>query len=182
MHRWYRTAHYGQRIRVIRRMMPDAAIGTDVIVGFPGERDEDFRETIEFIDDLPFTYLHVFSFSARPGTAGAALGDTAPASVIRERAQTLRALARKKSAEFRASQSGHIVRALTLARRGDDWTEAITGNYLKLRVPGRHPANQWLDVRLGTEDCVEEVKAGLCQSVFENHLGERQVSAVGDRH
>lgn len=180
MHRWYRTAHYAQRLRVIRRAMPHAAIGADVIVGFPGERNEDFRETVAFIDGLPFTYLHVFSFSARPGTAGATLGDTVPASVIRERAQVLRTLGRKKSAEFRSSQSGSTVRALTLARSGDDWTEAITGNYLKLHVPGRRPPNQWLDVRLGTEDCLEDVKIGLRQSAFEDHLGERQVSAVGD--
>ncbi len=180
MHRWYRAAHYAQRLRVIRRAMPHAAIGADVIVGFPGESNEDFRETVAFIDGLPFTYLHVFSFSARPGTAGATLGDIVPASVIRERAQVLRTLGRKKSAAFRSSQSGSTVRALTLARSGDDWTEAITGNYLKLRLPGRRAANQWLELRLGTEDCLEEVKTGLGQSAFEDHLGERQVSAVRD--
>jgi len=173
MHRWYRAAHYAQRLRVIRRAMPHAAIGADVIVGFPSERVEDFRETVAFIDGLPFTYLHVFSFSARPGTAGAALGEPVPASVIRERARVLRALGRKKSAEFRSSQSGCTVRALTLARSGVDWTEAITGNYLKLRVPGRRPANQWLEARLGTEDGLEEVKTGFRLSAFEDHLGER---------
>ncbi len=158
MHRWYRAAHYAERIHVIRRMLPDAAIGADVIVGFPGETDEDFRETIDLIGDLPFTYLHVFSFSARPGTAGATLGDTVPSSAIRERARALRALARQKSTEFRSSQSGRVLRALTLARSGEAWTEAITGNYLKVRVPGQHAANRWLDVRLGAEDSVEEIR------------------------
>jgi threonylcarbamoyladenosine tRNA methylthiotransferase MtaB len=159
MHRWYRAAHYAQRIHVIRRMLPDAAIGADVIVGFPGETDEDFRETIGFVGDLPFTYLHVFSFSGRPGTAGATLANTVPQSAIRERARALRALAQQKSAEFRVSQSGRVMRALTLARSCDAWTEAITGNYLKVRAPGRHAANRWLDVRLGAEGIAKEVRA-----------------------
>lgn len=156
MHRWYRVAHYSQRVHMIRRVLPDAAIGADVIAGFPGETDEDFRVTMELIGDLPFTYLHVFSFSARPGTAGATLGYTVPPNVIRERARALRALAREKSAAFRASQSGRVLRALTLARSCDAWTEAVTGNYLKVRILGRHAANQWLEVRLGAEGTVEE--------------------------
>ena len=158
MHRWYRTAHYSERVRVIRRVLPDAAIGADVIAGFPGETDDDFRTTTELIGGLPFTYLHVFSFSARPGTAGASLGNSVPQHVIRERARALRALGRQKSAEFRASQSGRALRALTLARSCDAWTEAITGNYLKVRVPGQRPANRWLDVRLGAEGSVEEIQ------------------------
>ena len=148
MHRWYRTGHYAERIHLIRRMLPDAAIGADVIVGFPGETDADFRATHEFIERLPFTYLHVFSFSERPGTTAVALGDRVPAPAIRERARTLRALSERKAAEFRASQAGHTMRALTLNRGGDTWTEALTGNYLKVRITGRHPANEWHVVRV----------------------------------
>jgi len=148
MHRWYRTEHYAERITLIRRMLPDAAIGADVIVGFPGETEDDFRTTTEFIETLPFTYLHVFSFSERPGTKAAGLGGAVPGQVIRERARTLRALAEEKSAAFRASQAGRRLRALTLARSGDDWTEALTGNYLKVRIEGRHPANQWHEVTI----------------------------------
>ena len=158
MRRWYRSGHYAERVHVIRRVMPNAAIGADVIVGFPGETDEDFRETIDLIGYLPFAYLHVFSFSARPSTAGATLGNTVPPNTIRERARALRAVAQQKSAEFRSSQSGRVLRALTLARSGDGWTEAITGNYLKLRIPGRLAANRWLDVRLGAEGNVEEAR------------------------
>ncbi len=146
MHRWYRSEHYAERVKLVRRCLPDAAIGADVIVGFPGETDDDFRATVEFIERLSFTYLHVFSFSERPGTKAASLGDAIPLPTIRERARTLRALAQEKSAVFRASQSGRTLRALTLARGGDDWTEALTGNYLKARVAGRHPANEWHDV------------------------------------
>ena len=104
MHRWYRAAHYAERVELIRRCLPDAAIGADVIVGFPGETDEDFRATVEFIERLPFTYLHVFSFSARPGTEAARLGDRCAPAIIRERARALRALCAAKSAAFRASQ------------------------------------------------------------------------------
>jgi threonylcarbamoyladenosine tRNA methylthiotransferase MtaB len=143
MHRWYRTAHYAERLHLIRRMLPDAAIGADVIVGFPGETDAEFLETREFIERLPFTYLHVFSFSERPGTAAAALGESVPAPIIRERARTLRALSERKSAEFRAGQAGRSARALTLARGDDNATEALTGNYLKVKIPGHHPANEW---------------------------------------
>jgi len=148
MHRWYRAEHYAERIRLIRRLLPDAAIGADVIVGFPGETDDDFRATAEFIAHLPFTYLHVFSFSARPGTTAAGLGDEVPAQTIRERARALRAVSEEKSAAFRASQAGRKLRALTLARWGDTWTEALSGNYLKVRIEGRHPANEWHEVRI----------------------------------
>jgi threonylcarbamoyladenosine tRNA methylthiotransferase MtaB len=149
MHRWYRAEHYAERVKLIRRLLPDAAIGADVIVGFPGEADADFEATAEFIERLPFTYLHVFSFSERPGTEAAKLGAAAaPLHVIRERARALRALAQQKSDAFRASQAGRTLRALTLARAGDDWTEALTGNYLKTHIPGRHPANEWHNARL----------------------------------
>lgn len=146
MRRWYRAGHYAERVQLIRRLLPDAAIGADVIVGFPGESDADFQATAEFIERLPFTYLHVFSFSPRPGTATASPGDAVPHGAIRERARALRALAQEKSAAFRASQAGRTLRALTLNRRGEGWTEALTGNYLKLRVTGRRPANEWCEV------------------------------------
>jgi threonylcarbamoyladenosine tRNA methylthiotransferase MtaB len=158
MRRWYRAAHYAERIELIRRLLPEAAIGADVIVGFPGETDEDFAATAQFVERLPFTYLHVFSFSARPGTAAASLGANVPAPVIRERARALRALAQRKSDAFRALQAGRVHRALTLNRRGADWTEALTGNYLKLRVAGRHPANEWREARL-TSDPLEILDA-----------------------
>jgi threonylcarbamoyladenosine tRNA methylthiotransferase MtaB len=143
MHRWYRSEHYAERIKLIRRMLPHAAIGADVIVGFPGETRGDFETTRDFISSLPFTYLHVFSFSVRPGTSAAGLGDPVAPAEIRERARSLRELSQKKSAEFREVQGGRSVRALTLARAGDDWTEGLTGNYLKVRIDGRQSANEW---------------------------------------
>ncbi len=150
MHRWYRSEHYAERIHLVRRHSPSAAIGADVIVGFPGETEAEFQTTTDFIEALPLTYLHVFSFSVRPGTAAAVLPEreyVAP-GVVRERARRLRVLSEKKSSAFRAAQSGRKLRALTLARTGEDWTEALTGNYLKVRIAGQHPPNQWCEARL----------------------------------
>ena len=148
MHRWYRAAHYAERMQLIRDLLPDAAIGADVIAGFPGETDEDFAATFDFIAQLPFTYLHVFSFSARPGTKAVDLGAPVAAAVTRDRARALRSLGQQKSAAFRELQAGRSTRALTLARGGDTWTEALTGNYLKVRVEGRLPANVWCEARI----------------------------------
>jgi len=151
MHRWYRTEHYAERIALIRRLLPDAAIGADIVAGFPGETQADFEATLEFAARLPFTYLHVFSFSARPGTEGAKLGCAVPLATIRERARALRALGEEKSAAFRASQAGRTLRALTLDRGRDGWTEALTPNYLKVRIASRHPANEWRQVRIAAD-------------------------------
>ncbi|MGH9703795.1 MAG: tRNA (N(6)-L-threonylcarbamoyladenosine(37)-C(2))-methylthiotransferase MtaB [Candidatus Acidiferrales bacterium] len=145
MRRWYRAAHYARRVELIHERLPEAAIGADVIVGFPGETDEDFRATCDFIAQSPFSYLHVFSFSARPGTEAAKLSEEIPLPVIKQRARELRSLSAAKAAAFRAAQSGRVLRALTLHKQGAGWTEALTGNYLKLRIPGLHPANQWIE-------------------------------------
>jgi threonylcarbamoyladenosine tRNA methylthiotransferase MtaB len=157
MHRWYRAEHYAERIKRIRATLPDAAVGADVIAGFPSETDEDFHATFEFIKRLPFTYLHVFSFSARPGTKAAYLGATLPSAVTRERTRALRALGQQKAAAFRNLQAGNKVRALTLKRGGDTWTEALTGNYLKVRVAGRLPANLWCETQIGGAGEIAEV-------------------------
>ena len=163
MHRWYRAEHYGERIKLIRRALPDAAIGADVISGFPGETDEDFRVTLEFIERLPFTYLHVFSFSARPGTKAADLGALVPAGITGERTRALRALGQQKAAAFRKLQAGRSLRALTLKKGGDTWTEALTGNYLKVRVAGRLPANIWCEARISVEQ--EDGRADLAAAL-----------------
>jgi threonylcarbamoyladenosine tRNA methylthiotransferase MtaB len=152
MHRWYRAAHYAERIQLIRRLLPHAAIGADVIAGFPGETEEDFQATREFIERLPFTYLHVFSFSERPGTKAAAQSEAlVPPQIIRERARALRALSLQTATAFRAAMAGRTLRALTLARGGENWTEALTGNYLKVRITGRRPSNEWHEVLLAAD-------------------------------
>lgn len=148
MHRWYRAEHYARRIELIRERLPDAGIGADVIAGFPGETDADYRATVDLIERLPFTYLHVFSYSPRPGTEAARLADAVEPEAIRRRARRLRALGAEKAAAFRAKQAGRIARVLTLQTFRDGATDALTGNYLAVAIPGRVPSNQWLTVRL----------------------------------
>jgi threonylcarbamoyladenosine tRNA methylthiotransferase MtaB len=142
MHRKYRPWHYADRIERIRAAMPDAAIGADVMVGFPGETDDDFDETRAFIERLPFTYLHVFTYSSRPGTPSAAMPDQVPVQVARERNRILRELAAEKKRAFMRSFVGRELEAITLTHFDGEYTEALTDNYLKLRVRGAHTANQ----------------------------------------
>ena len=178
MHRWYRSELYAERMNIIHRLLPHAAIGADVIVGFPGETEEDFRATFNFIDGLPFSYLHVFSFSERPGTAAAKLGSDVPQIVIHERARALRVLSDRKAAAFRRGQVGRTLRALTLARTGEGWTEAMTPNYLKIRVAGHLAANQWRQISVPKEGQLAVALEDA--SILKDHLSERQVAAVGD--
>lgn len=160
MHRWYRAEHYARRVELIRERLPHAAIGADVIAGFPGETEADHMATLEFIGRLPFTYLHVFSYSSRPGTPAAMLLDHVPPAVIKRCARELRALSESKSAAFRRSQLGRTLRVLTLHRdehdvdrcTGGPTTPALSSNYLKLSVPGEQPPNLWFDVEYSGSD------------------------------
>jgi len=142
MHRKYRPWHYADRIERIRRAMPDAAIGADVMVGFPGETGDDFEQTRALIERLAFTYLHVFTYSSRPGTPSAAMPDQVPVYVARERNRVLRDLAAGKRRAFMQSFVGRELEAITLTHFDGGFTEALTDNYLKLHLRGRHESNQ----------------------------------------
>lgn len=144
MHRRYRPWHYADRIERIRRAMPDAAIGADVMVGFPSESDEAFEQTRAFIERLPFTYLHVFTYSSRPGTPSAAMPDQVPVQLARERNRILRELAAQKKRDFVESFLGGEVEAITLTNFDGRYTEALTDNYLKIFVSGHHAQNRWI--------------------------------------
>ncbi len=148
MHRKYRPWHYAQRLHKIRAAMPWAAIGADVMVGFPGESDELFEESRAFIASLPFTYLHVFTYSSRPGTPSAAMPDQVPVRAARERNRILRELAAEKNLAFRRALVGRELEAITLGAQHGDATEALTDNYLKLLIEGRHEANRWVRARV----------------------------------
>ena len=152
MHRKYRPWHYRQKIENIRAAMPGAAIGADVMVGFPGETDAEFEETRQMIESLPFTYLHVFTYSPRPGTPAAEMRDQVPVHVARERNRILRELSAEKKLAFMRSFIGKTIEAITLNVIGNDeageFTEALTDNYLKLRWRGRHEANRWLQANV----------------------------------
>jgi threonylcarbamoyladenosine tRNA methylthiotransferase MtaB len=176
MHRKYRPWHYREKVMKIRAAMPTAAIGADVMVGFPGETDAEFEATRRMIEDLPFTYLHVFTYSPRPGTPAAIMRNQVPVEVGRERNRILRELAAEKKFAFMRSLIGKEIEAITLkspcgaappratvektpacegpaaegfpARENADSTEALTDNFLKLHLHGRHEPNRWLRVRV----------------------------------
>jgi threonylcarbamoyladenosine tRNA methylthiotransferase MtaB len=148
MHRKYRPWHYREKILKIRKAMPTAAIGADVMVGFPGETEAEFEETRRMIEELPFTYLHVFTYSARPGTPAAEQAAQVPVAVARERNRVLREIASGKKAAFMRSLVGTVVEAITLQSGGAEFTEALTENYLKMKISGHYEANRWMDVNV----------------------------------
>jgi threonylcarbamoyladenosine tRNA methylthiotransferase MtaB len=163
MHRKYRPWHYREKIEKIRAAMPTAAIGADVMVGFPGETEAEFEETRSMIEDLPFTYLHVFTYSARPGTPAASMRSQVPVHLARERSRILRELASEKKLQFMRGFVGKTVDAITLNVIGNDaggeFTEALTDNYLKLRLRGGHESNFWIPARI--EDVVDGALVGV---------------------
>jgi threonylcarbamoyladenosine tRNA methylthiotransferase MtaB len=152
MHRKYRPWHYREKIEKIRAAMPSAAIGADVMAGFPGETDAEFDATRRLIADLPFTYLHVFTYSARPGTPAAGMPNQVPVQVARERNRILRDLAAEKKLAFMQSLVGQSLQAITLNTALDDsdgeFTEALTDNYQKLYLKGHHRPNRWITARV----------------------------------
>jgi threonylcarbamoyladenosine tRNA methylthiotransferase MtaB len=144
MHRKYRPRHYEDRVRKARAWMPDAAIGADVMVGFPGETDDEFEQSRAFIESLPFTYLHVFTYSERPGTPAAESAQQVPMPVRKRRNKVLRDRAAQKNLVFRQSMVGRTLSAVTLGEE----SMALTSNYLKVELATPRPANQLADLRI----------------------------------
>lgn len=142
MRRKYRVRHYESRLSLVRRRMPLAAIGADVMVGFPGETDDEFELTRQFVERMPFTYLHVFSYSSREGTEAAAMDAQVPKSVKRERNRVLREVIDRKNLEFRRNLVGSTVSAVTLAS-GEGTQRALSENFVEIHLnseesePGR---------------------------------------------
>jgi threonylcarbamoyladenosine tRNA methylthiotransferase MtaB len=179
MHRKYRPWHYREKIEKIRTAMPTAAIGADVMVGFPGETDAEFEATRRLIEELPFTYLHVFTYSARPSTPAAALPKQVPVQVARERSRVLRELASEKKLAFMRSFIGKTMDVITLRSCGAGthareessthqaqepvaFTSALTDNYLELHLKGHHEPNRWM--RAQVENVRDGVLVGSCYS------------------
>jgi threonylcarbamoyladenosine tRNA methylthiotransferase MtaB len=144
MHRKYRPQHYADRIWKARAVMPECAVGADVMTGFPGETDAEFAESYAFIDGLPFTYLHVFTYSERPGTPAAESPGQVPRTVRKQRTNDLRELAARKNLEFRRSMVGKTISVVTL-----DNGAALSENYLKVALAAPREAN-----------CIEKIRIG----------------------
>ena len=147
MYRPYTPQHYADLVSRIRTRVPDAAIGADVMVGFPGETDEDFMATYRLIEESPLTYLHVFPYSSRPGTVSAALPNPVPTHVSRFRAKALRDLIAGKNEAFRRAMVGREIDVLTL-----EDSSAISSNFVRVTLPAGFAVNQWVRVLLTALD------------------------------
>ena len=148
MRRPYAVERYAALVDDIRARMPHAAIGSDIIVGFPGETDADFEELAAYLERSPLTHLHVFPYLDRPGTAATAMRGKVGGVEIRDRARVLRGISGRLATRFRDWQVGLVHRGLTL----EDGTLVVTGNYLKVRVPPGRRRNEWVDVRITSHD------------------------------
>ena len=148
MRRPYTLEYYETLVDDIRARIPGASIGSDVIVGFPGETDKDFDLLLNYLERSPLTHVHVFPYSDRPGTPASLMTGKVSGPVVRERGRQIREVGRMLSERFRASQIGRTHRALTL----EDGSYAVTANYLKVRIPQGRARNEWVRVRLTSHD------------------------------
>ena len=147
MRRPYSSAYYCGLVERIRLTLPHAAIGSDIIVGFPGETATHFDDMSRLLEALPLTHLHVFPYSDRPGTDASRMFPKVDGRAVRERGRAVREIGERMSRRFKASQAGRTLRALTV----DDGQSVVTGNYLKLRLDARKTRNEWVDVRVEAE-------------------------------
>ena len=135
MKRRYLTSLYINRIAQIKRLLPDACIGADVIVGYPGETEEDFLETYQFLTDQELSYLHVFTYSERPNTEAALMNEVVSSASRNKRSKMLRALSLKKRRAFYESQLGKTHTVLFEGENKEGYITGFTENYVKVRAP-----------------------------------------------
>ena len=155
MRRPYTAAHYRGVVAGIRARLPHASIGSDMIVGFPGETDEDFRANLEYLPSSPLTHLHVFPYSDRPGTEATAMPDKVEGPAIRQRGLRLREIGTELTRRFHASQAGTTRPGLTL----EDGTLVVTDNYLKVRIPAGRRRNERVRVSIDQTGSAGTVEA-----------------------
>jgi threonylcarbamoyladenosine tRNA methylthiotransferase MtaB len=148
MERKYTTGDYEKAVRLIRSVVPDAAITTDVIVGFPGESEEEFQESYEFCRRIGFARIHVFSYSKRRGTAAATMPDQVPDGVKKERSRQVLALARESARSFHQRFVGKTMTVLWEQESNGVWS-GLTGNYIKMYTKSDADlANKLMPVKL----------------------------------
>lgn len=135
MHRRYDTALYRAKLERIKQAMPDACIAADIMAGFNGESEEEFLKTLDFVDSLPISYLHVFTYSDRPGTAALRLGEKIPVPVRHEHTARLLELSEKKHKEFISSQIGKVRPVLWESSSHGEQMQGWTDNYIRLARP-----------------------------------------------
>ncbi|MCK5149082.1 tRNA (N(6)-L-threonylcarbamoyladenosine(37)-C(2))-methylthiotransferase MtaB [bacterium] len=159
MNRDYSISDFKAVIQGIIDKLGNVGLGSDVIVGFPGESDEQFEKTVLFVESLPFTYLHVFPYSIRPGTVAAGMKGHIPATVKNERARRLRTLARDKKLAFNASFVGKTLSVLFEGRNLDGRISGFTSEYTRVSVPFRESLVNEI-VKVSIEEMVDDVLWG----------------------
>jgi len=169
MRRPYTAARFLALLRHIKDKLPDVGLGTDVLIGFPGETEQDFEETCAFIESLPLTYLHIFPFSPRVGTEAYSLPDRIPSHIMKRRLEKALELSRSKNLSFRRSYIGKVLPALTLAKEEEPGTSLVlTSNYIHARIEGISlPANRLVDVR------IEDAQPNATYATLEPAVGSR---------
>ena len=135
MKRRYQREVYTERVNKIREVMPDACIGVDVIVGFPGETDENFLETYHFLNEMNISYLHVFTYSERDNTEAASMENVVPINIRNKRSKMLRGLSVKKRRAFYESQIGTFRTVLFESENKEGYIHGFTENYVKVKTP-----------------------------------------------
>ena len=162
MRRRYRAETFRNRIETVRSSMPDAFIGVDVIVGFPGETDEDFRQTYDLLESLAPAYLHVFPFSERPGTPAADMPGRVRDDVKTLRAERLGALCSTLHRRFCEAYEGRSAEVLFEGRGSGGMMYGYTGNYIRCKAPyDRTRVNELCSVQLGRPDADGTVPVSL---------------------
>jgi len=160
MRRPYALDDYRRLVDGIHARLPHASIGSDMIVGFPGETDDDFAANLAYLPSAPLSHLHVFPYSDRPGTEATRMRDKVHGSVIRDRGIELRRIGAELSSRFRASQVGTVRPGLTL----EDGTLVVTDNYLKVRIAPGLRRNARVTVRLTSPNDAERLLPGECRA------------------
>jgi threonylcarbamoyladenosine tRNA methylthiotransferase MtaB len=168
MRRRYTTQQYAALVQRVRERIPDCGIGVDVIVGFPGETEEQFEETYRFLNHLPVSYLHVFTYSERPNTPAATYGDPVPPAMRSKRNEMLRVLSVKKREAFYRTMVGRKVTVLTETEVEGNRRFGFTDNYVKVAVP-----STGIEDNVLLEALVEDVEYGCCVGTPLDEGGER---------
>jgi len=174
MRRPYTLDNYRRVVDDIAARMPYASIGTDMIVGFPGESDDDFGANLDYLPTSPISHLHVFPYSDRPGTEAAGMPNHVPGAVVRARGSRLREISARLSAQFRLRQVGTIRPGLTT----EDGTLVVTDNYLKVRIAPGFPRNARVNVRL---DADGDVLRGTVVGASDGRSPSDEITASASR-
>ena len=146
MRRRYKRELYAEKVATIKKLLPHCAIGVDVIVGFPGETDADFKETFDFLHSIDVSYLHVFTYSERDNTLADEMKDVVPIHIRNERNKSLRNLSYMKMQYFMQQFKGQTRKVLFEIFEKNGMMEGYTDNYLRIQIPYRKEfANEVVD-------------------------------------